>query len=146
MLSALWGCQAVEPRSADYYEHDRMWCGNFVTGLADARVAALATLTELKMPVYQEGPLRQGIFIDTKTPENFQGRVILMPLDWPDHGTRIGVRIGGFGTHREVCERLLDTMAVHLTAGRQAEAPGAVTLRPQTSQPALPPQPLPVRE
>jgi hypothetical protein len=47
-----------------------MWCGDYDIGFEEARVAARAALTELRMPIYQEGPERHGVFIDTRTPEN----------------------------------------------------------------------------
>ena len=118
-MSLCGGCQAVATSASyePYYEHDGMWCGNYGVGVATARVAALTALTELKMPVYHEGPYLNGIFIDTRTPDNFEARVMIVSLDRYDKSTSIGVRIGGFGTHREVCKRLLDEIARHLTVG-----------------------------
>jgi hypothetical protein len=121
LLSSLHsGCEAIpiHPAHDAYYRHDHMWCGNYAIDFEGARVAALTALTGLKMPVYQEGPLWHGVFIDTRTPENCEARVIIMPLGSHGEGTRIGVRVGGFGTHREVCKRLLDEIARCLDAGR----------------------------
>jgi hypothetical protein len=115
-----------------------MWWGNYGIGFEGARTAALTALTHLKMPVYQEGPLGYGIFIDTRTPDNFEARVSIMPLGGNGEATRIGVRITGFGTHREVCARLLDEITQHLDAGRQIEGvPSALGAPP----PAVPPAP-----
>jgi hypothetical protein len=119
LLSLCGGCQAVGTRAScdSYYEHDGMWCGTYAIGVAGARIAALTALTELKMPVYHEGPYLSGLFIDTRTPDNFEARVMIVSLDRYGKSTSVGVRIGGFGTHREVCKRLLDEVARHLTAG-----------------------------
>jgi hypothetical protein len=165
LLSALSsGCQVVETHRANtsYYEHDGMWCGNYEIGFEEARVAARLTLAELKMPIYQEGPERQGIFIDTRTPENFEARVVILPPGRHVASTRIGVRVGGFGTHRQVCEHLLDEIAAHLEAVRYrytvpavpVAPPGATPSSPpltaapppqaHASEPSLPPQPIPV--
>jgi len=165
LLSAMSsGCQVVETHHANprYYQHDGMWCGSFEIGFEEARVAARATLAELKMPIYGEGPDRHGIFIDTRTPENHEARVMIMPPGRHGDGTRICVRVGGFGTHREVCQRLLDDIASHLDAVRHlytlpavpVPPPGATPGSPpltappppqsRSLEPSLPPQPIPV--
>jgi hypothetical protein len=166
LLSSLYsGCQVLETRrsSESYYEHDGMWCGDYGIGREEARAAALSALAELKMPVYQEGMDRHGIFIDTRTPENFQARIVIMPRGRHSGRTRICIRVGGFGTHRNVCERLLDEIARHLDAARHIYAmpaapappppvapagspapPAALPPQSQSSDPSLPPQPVPV--
>jgi hypothetical protein len=165
VLSALYsGCQAVETSHVrdPYYEHEGMWCGNYEIGSESARLAALAALAELNMPVCRQGQHHRGIFIDTRTPENLEARVVLLPLGGHVQGTRICVRVGGFGTHREVCERLLDAIAQHQDAlwhsnvgavvptAPPAAMPGsppttaAAPPRSQSSEPSLPPQPVPV--
>jgi hypothetical protein len=156
------GCLAVETRRAHdpYYEHDHMWCTNYGIGFEGARVATLSALTHLKMPVYEEGPLRHGIF----TPDNLEARVIITRLGRHGEGTRIGVRATGFGTHREVSERLLDEITRHLDAGQQAagipiaSGPPPAAVLPessptgsgpspsQSSEPSLPLQRLPVEK
>src|SRR5262245_49899753 len=116
LLSALYsGCQAVETSHVrdPYYEHEGSWCGNFGIGSESARLAALAALAELNMPVCTQGQHHRGIFIDTRTPENLEARVLILPQG---QGSRICVRVGGFGTHREVSERLLDAIARHQDA------------------------------
>jgi hypothetical protein len=164
LLSALYsGCQTLETRHSSYYEHDGMWCGTYGIGFEEARAAVLTTFTELKMPIGQQGPHRNGIFIDTRTPENLEARVMIMPLGRHLESTRICVRIGGFGTHRQVCERLLEEIARHQDGVRHlyyvppppvSPPPGATpgsaprTAAPpgqsQSSEPTLPPQPVPV--
>jgi len=81
------------------------------------------------MLVGQEGLLPYGGFIDTKTGDNFEARITILGLGRP--GTQIGVRIGGFGTHRQVCARILDEIGRNLDAARQAPP-----------RPAPPPAPL----
>ncbi len=137
LLSALYGCQTVETRSASpYYEHDGMWCGDFAVGPERARIAALTALTELHMPVDREGPEGPGLYIDTRTPDHFEARVVILPLRHAE-GTRIGVRVGGFGTHPAVCERLLEAITRQLdTTAIPPSSPSA--------QPSLPPQPVPL--
>jgi hypothetical protein len=147
------GCRAVEAHPVDgpYIEQDGMWCGYFGINPGGVRAAARTTLTELRMPIYQEGLLSHGFFIDTRTPENCEARLIIMPLD-PNRGTCICVRVGGFGTHREVCERLLDEIAKRIdTIGRVPAEPTASVLPPvempgpAPAAPAPPPQPVPVK-
>jgi hypothetical protein len=136
------GCLTVQTRHGhdSCYEHHGMWCGNYGIGFEEARAAALAALTHLKMPVYHEGPLGRGIFIDTRTPEDFEARVIIAPLGHHGGGTRIGVRLTGFGTHRAVCARLLDEITRHLDMGGYAPAvPIAPVPLPPTTTPASSP-------
>jgi len=160
------GCQVVQARNAydPYYEFDGMWWGNYGIGAVGARAATLAALAELRMPVYGEGPYFNGGFIDTRTPENLGARIGILPPIRPGQGTRICVRIGGFGTHRQVCARILDEIARHIDACRQldmapvivvppqpAVLPGPPTLlavprQPQAAPPGLPPQPVPVKQ
>jgi hypothetical protein len=167
LLSGLFSsCQAIETRhEADsYYEQGGMWCANYGIGVEGARVAVIAALTHLQMPVYREGPLRHGIFLDTRTPENCEARVFIVSLGRHGAGTRVSVRIGGFGTHRAICARLLDEITQDLQAGRQADiTPTAFVPPPPTVTPAtvpipagqhplsspesnLPPQPVPVEK
>jgi hypothetical protein len=161
-LSALCaGCQAVDAqRSNDpYYQFDGMWCGDFHVDYGAARVAVFATMAELKMPLSQQGPFHHGSFIDTRTPDDFEARIMIVPAGRYSPGTRIGVRVTGFGTHREVCERVLDGITRHL--GNQPTGlmivpgappsvmpgpPPALSAPPQVqgSAASLPPQPVPV--
>jgi hypothetical protein len=165
LLSALYsGCQGVEPRPSyvSCYEHDGMWCANYELSFEGARLATLAALTELKMPVYRDGRHRNGIFIDTRTPENLEARIVILPQDRLAEGTRICIGVGGFGTHREVCKRLLDVIARHLDTGRHyldavpihnpvplVATPGSRPLpaapppQSQSSESSMPPQPVP---
>jgi hypothetical protein len=117
VLLPVWysGCQAFETRASpdSYYEHDGMWCGHYGLDFEQTRVAVLAALTALQMPVSGEGPLHGGLFIDTRTPENLPARLILMPVGPQRQGTRVCVRVGGFGTHRRTCTRILDEIARH---------------------------------
>ena len=153
LLALASGCHLPDPRPAavQYYEHDGMWCGRYDIGFEEARVAARMTLAELKMPIYGEGPDRHGIFIDTRTPDNFDARIVIIPPGRRLEGTRICVRIGGFGTHRQVCERLLEDIAGHLDAVRNryrvtpGAPPGAAPQVPAAASTlSLPPQPVPV--
>jgi hypothetical protein len=154
------GCQLLDTRRTvdSYYEHNDMWCGDFQASFAQARVATLTALTELQMPVYKEDPQRQSIFIDTKTPDNYEVRIEIKPLGLRPSGetTRIGARVGGFRTHREVCARLLDAIGQRLSAAPAAPAfvphvglsgpplPGNVpALQPASPEASLPAQPVP---
>jgi hypothetical protein len=138
---------------SSYYEHGGMWCGSFQIGFEEARVAVHAALAEMKMPITGEGLQHHGVFMDTRTSENFEARVILLPPGRHE-GTRICIRIGGFGTHRKVCEHLLDAIARHVEMERHHYAPAAVPppgaaqavppSQTNSMQPALPPQPVPV--
>jgi hypothetical protein len=156
VLSA--GCQVTPTHltQTSYYEHDGMWCGSYDIGFEEARFAVHATLADLKMPIGQEGPDRRGAFLDTRTPDGYEARVVILPPGRRGSVTRICVRIGGFGTHRAVCERLLDEIARHLDAARHRYTPAAPvapvaappgpTAPPQAQapEPSLPPQPVPV--
>jgi hypothetical protein len=156
------GCQtgAIHRSDDAFFYRDGMWCGTYHTGFPDARAAALTALTELKMPVFREGPQHRGGFIDSRTPDDFPVRIELRALGVRNRAegehTRIGVRVGGFGTHRDVCERILNQIAQHLApgaippiaapvAGTQGQ-PSAMTAPPQPAplDPSLPAQPVPV--
>jgi hypothetical protein len=166
LLSALYsGCQTVEIGHGhdSYYEQGGMWCVNARLGVVRARVAVVAALTHLRMPIYREGALRRGLFIDTRTPENCEARVFIVALGRHGEGTRISVRVGGFGTHREMCARLLDEITQYLE-GRPVDAVPVVpapspsvampvaaptpagTPTTGASDPALPLQPVPVEK
>jgi hypothetical protein len=132
-----------------------MWCGCYDIGFEEARVAVRMTLAESKMPILGEGPARHGVFIDTKTPDNFEARIEISPPRRRVEGTRICVRIGGFGTHKQVCERLLGEIARHLDAVRNrytvpatpsqgGASPGSLPI--PSSAPSLPSQPIPVTQ
>jgi hypothetical protein len=132
-----------------------MWCADYPVSLGRARVAALFALTELKMPVDHEGPLHHGLFIDTRTADGFEVRLEVMPVGRHDDWTRIGVRVGGFGTHRHICERLQDAIVRQLGTVQDAPLPSPAPMpgRPASagtppsspaSNPSLPPQPVPV--
>jgi hypothetical protein len=111
-----------------YYEFSGAWCSDYDIDPARARVAILAALAELHMPVYQEGFFPAGSFLDTKTPDNFETRLTILPRGPAAAGTQIRVRIGGFGTHRKVCGRILDAIGRHLDLARRSAppAPGVV--------------------
>jgi len=159
LLSALdSGCRSIETSSSHdlCYEHDGMCCRNYGLSFEGTRLAALAALTDLNMPVCRDGRYRHGLFIDTRTRENLEVRLMILPLDRQLGGTRICVRVGGFGTHRHICEHLLDEIAGHQDIGRHYldAVPGANTPSPvpfsATAQPLtpsggmLPPQPVPM--
>jgi hypothetical protein len=112
-----------------YYEYSGMWLGNYAIDPGRARVAVLAALANMHMPVYQEGFYPYGSFLDTKTPDNYEARLTILPLGRAGEATQIGVRIGGFGTHRQVCARILDEIARHLDAARRGPpAPGVLVV------------------
>jgi hypothetical protein len=156
------GCQVSEIRSGPdpYYVSHGMWCGNYHVGVAQARVATLTALTELKMPLFQEGPLPYGVFVDTRTIDEHLVRIEIRSLGVRRRAegevVRIGVRVGGFGTHREVCEGLLDEIARRLAPAPPPALPipppspaaPPVTTAPAASappaEPGLPSQPVPV--
>jgi hypothetical protein len=158
------GCQAVEAQrsTGPYYEHRGMWCGDYGLDPAQARVAARMALADLKMPVGREGVLPHGLFIDTQTPENREARLVIMPLGPDGQGARVGVRLTGFGTHRQECERLLDAIARNADDARGLSLGAAATVLPPpdrlpgaapmpapppgapAQQSSLPPQPVPV--
>jgi hypothetical protein len=121
-----------------------MWCRNYAIGLSGARVAALITLTELKMPVYHEGPYHSGIFIDTRTPENLEARVMIFPLDPYDKSASIGIRIGGFGTHPDACKCLLDEIVRRVDAVQHVE--GVAPVAPPVAVPGPLPLPIPAQQ
>jgi hypothetical protein len=134
------GCQGMDtlPSHTACYEHDGMWCSTFDIGFEEARTAVRGTLVELKMPNNQEGPERFGTFIDTRTPDNFECRVMILPPSRRVPGTRICVRVGGFGTHRKVAEHLLEEIARRLDAYRHIYAP-TIPAAPPGSTPGSPP-------
>jgi hypothetical protein len=137
------GCQALDGHrlNASYYEHSGMWFGHYDLDPGRARVAVLAALADLHMPVHQEGQLHRGDFLDTRTPEGFEARVLLTPLGPYGQGTRVGVRVGGFGTHPEVCARILDEVARHLDAVRRIPpAPGVLAPPPPAGLAGSPPR------
>lgn len=163
LLSALHSAQTLEAQHPidAYYEVGGMWCGRYDIDPGRARVAVLAALADLHMPVYQEGFFPSGSFLDTRTPDNFETRLTILPGRC-GAGTQIGVRIGGFGTHFKVCARILDEVARHLDAARRGPpapgvlvVPGAagmagppplIIVRPSSTAappPALPPPPPP---
>ena len=112
-----------------YYEVHGMWCGNCDIDPGRARTAVLAALADMHMPVGQEGFFPYGSFLNTKTPDNFEARLTILPLGGYGAGTQVRVCIGGFGTHRKVCARILDAIAPHLDAARRSPpAPGVVVL------------------
>jgi hypothetical protein len=144
------GCQALEKHqpSTSYYDHGGMWYGQYDIDPGRARVAVLAALADLHMPVYQEGQLPCGGFLDTRMPEGFEARVLLVPLGPYGQGTRVGVRVGGFGTHPEVCAHILDEIPGQLDAmWRIPPVPGTFAPPPAVgaTAPALPPEPIPVK-
>lgn len=130
LLAALYTCQAVEaqPPPEGYYERSGMWCGLYDIDPARARVAVLSALANMHMLVGQEGPF--GSFIDTKTVEGKEVRISILGLGRP--GTQVGVRITGFGTHRQVCAGILDEI------GRNMDAARRVQLQPPPPPPAPP--------
>jgi hypothetical protein len=142
-----------------------MWCRNYILSFEGARIATLATLSDLRMPECRDGRYRNGIFIDTRTQDNLDVRIVILPEEHPGEGTRVGVRVGGFGTHRNVCEHLLDEIARHLDVGQHyldvvpklhdsLQRAGAAASLPRAEMPqesrssavSLPPQPLPVEQ
>jgi hypothetical protein len=159
LLPALSRGQTLEARHpiGAYYEVTNKWCGDYDIDPGRARVAVLAALANMHMLVGQEGFYPYGgSFLDTKTPDNFEARLTILPLGRYGAGTQVRVCIGGFGTHRKVCARILDEIARHLDAARRSPpAPGVVVLptvagmagpspliivRPgSTAPPALPP-------
>jgi hypothetical protein len=154
LASLAGGCLTTDAHHATpYYEHNGMWCGDFQIGFEEARVAVRGALAEMKMPISAEGLEHHGVFLDTKTPDNFEARVVIFPPGRHE-GTRICIRISGFGTHRKICEHLLDEIARHVEMERHHYAPAAVpppgaaqAVAPSQRsalQPSLPPQPVPV--
>jgi hypothetical protein len=162
LLPALYTGQTLKAQHpiGAYYEFSGTWCGDYDIDPGRARVAVLAALAEMHMPVYQEGFFPCGSFLDTKTTDNFEARVTILPLGRGGPGTQVSIRIGGFGTHRKVCARMLDAIVRHLDAARRSPpAPGVLVLpavgavagpppllivRPGVmAPPALPPPPTP---
>jgi hypothetical protein len=162
LLPALCSGQTLEAQQpiGAYYEVSGKWCGDYDIDLGRARAAVLASLADMHMRVGQEGfyPTGGG-FLDTKTPDNFETRLTILPLP---AGTQIRVCITGFGTHRKVCAGILDEIGRHMDAARRGPpAPGIVVLptgggmagppplivlRPgSTPPPPLPPMPIPVK-
>jgi hypothetical protein len=138
------GCQSIETReSTDCFYERGMWCTACLTDFDRARLAVIVTITELKMPLYQEGPLHHGGFIDTRTPDGYPVRIeIRGPRRHEGEISRIGIRVGGFGSHREVCERLHREIAHRLDQGAELSMPvqtgGVPTSMPPSSATAHP--------
>jgi hypothetical protein len=159
LVPALYSGQELEAQHPNgaYYEVSGKWCGDYDIDPGRARVAVLAALADMHMPVYQEGFFPGGSFLDTKTPDNFEARLTILPLGRYGPGTQVRVCIGGFGTHRKVCARILDEIARHLDAARRSPpAPGVVVfpavggmagpppliiVRPGSTAPPAPPTP-----
>jgi hypothetical protein len=142
LLPALYSGQTLEAQHpiGAYYEVSRRWCGDYDIDPGRARVAVLAALADMHMPVYQEGFFPYGSFLDTKTPDNFEARLTILPLGRYGAGTQIRVCIGGFGTHCKVCARIPDEIARHLDAARRSPpAPGVVVLPAVGGMAGLPP-------
>lgn len=142
LLPILYSGQTLHAQrpSDPYYEFSGMWLGNYAIDPGRARMAVLAALANLHMPVYQEGLLPYGTIFDTKTPDNYEARLTLLPLGRTGEATRIGVRIGGFGTHRQVCARILDEIARHLDEARRSPpAPAILVIPAPAGRTASPP-------
>jgi hypothetical protein len=137
--------QAQHPLGA-YYEISGLWCGDYDIDPGRARVAVLAALADLHMLIGQEGFYPYGgSFLDTKTPDNFQARLTLLPLGRTAAGTQVRVCIGGFGTHRKVCARILDEIARQLDAARRSPPSPGVMFLPAGGGMVGPPPPIIVR-
>jgi hypothetical protein len=157
------GCLLTEAEKlpGPYFEYDGMWCTTVNARFLDARAATVAALADLQMPLAREGRNQHGGFVDCLGPDEIHVRIHIEPLG-SGHRVeadfcRICVRVGGFGTHRPLCERILDAINHHLVpaaavsappaAGTAASRPGAGA-PPQPSPPAtgsaLPAQPVPV--
>jgi hypothetical protein len=136
LLAALSSGQTVEAQrpSTAYYEVGGMWCGLYDIDPGRARMAVLAALANMHMLVGQEGFFPYESFVDTKTVDNYEVRITIRWLG--RQGTQIGARVGGWGTHRQVCARLLDEIGRNMDAARQAP------LRPPSppAPPAAPPE------
>jgi hypothetical protein len=161
LLPALYTGQTLKAQHpiGAYYVFNSNWCGDYDLDPGRTRVAVLAALANMHMLVGQEGFYPYGgSFIDTKTPDNYEVRLTILPLGRPGAGTQIQVCVGGFGTHRKVCNRILDEITQHLDAARRSSPPpGAMVLpvvgpppliivRPgSTAPPALPPPPPPAK-
>jgi hypothetical protein len=168
LIVATSGCVVMETRTAPdpYFEYEGMWCATVNARFLDARAATLAALADLQMPVAREGRYRHGGFIDCWGPENVHIRIHIQPMGSRHHPEadlcRLCVRVGGFGTHRALCERILDAIGHHLApesavppppAGPTAPTygPGPSTVPSAPSPPgsgtaALPAEPVPVKK
>jgi hypothetical protein len=141
LLPALYSGQTLEAQHpvGAYYELGGMWCGDYAIDPGRARVAVLAALADMHMPVYQEGFFPAGSFLDTRTADNFEARLTIVPGRC-GAGTHIGVRIAGFGTHFKVCARVLDEIGRHLDAARRSPpAPGVLAVPAAGGMPVPPP-------
>jgi hypothetical protein len=163
LLPALDSGQTLEAQHpiGAYYEVSGNWCGDYNIDPGRARMAVLAALADMHMLVGQEGffPFGGG-FLDTRTPDNFEARLTILPGRY-GAGTQVRVCIGGFGTHRKVCARILDEIARHVDAARRsplaplivvlppvggmAGPPPLIIVRPGSTAPAPPPPPTPVK-
>jgi hypothetical protein len=145
------GCLSTDVRTAPdpYFEYDGMWCATVNARFLDARAATLAALADLQMPVAREGRYRHGGFIDCLGPEDVHIRIHIQPLGSryrPEADfCRIGVRVGGFGTHRALCARILGAVSHHLMpeAAVPVPPPGAAAPVPPPGAPATNPPPSP---
>jgi hypothetical protein len=130
-----------------------MWSGSFTAGFVEVRAATVAALTDLKMPVVREERTYQGCYLDTQTPDGSHIRIHFRSPAKLDGSpvTHVAVRVGGFGTHEQVCACLLDEIGHHLgSVSALAVTPAASAavqasaIAPASQAPALPPQPIPV--
>jgi Protein of unknown function (DUF3568) len=145
------GCQLLDMQApaGPYVCNDGMWCTTYSTGVVEARVATLAALAEMHMPVVWEGRVPLGFGIDTMLADGSHVRISFEALSErasvQGEVTSVGVRVGGFGTHQAACERILDEIGRH--GGTPPPSPIVPTSATQapTVLPALPAQPLPAQ-
>jgi len=92
LLAAPYSGQTLEAQrpSDAYYEYSGMWCGHYDIDPGRARVAVLAALANMHMLVGQEGFFPYGSFLDTKTVDNFEARITILPLGRYGPGSQVG--------------------------------------------------------
>jgi len=155
LLATTPGCVNTEKHTAykPYVLNEGMWSGSFAAGFVEVRAATVAALTELKMPVVREERTYQGSYLDTQTQEGYHVRIHFRSPAKLDGSpvTHVAVRVGGFGTHEQICSSLLDEIGHHLgavsalpvTPPASAMVQSSATV-PAAPAPTLPPQPIPV--
>jgi hypothetical protein len=157
------GCQVAETRkeSEPYFLSRGMWCANYNRGFMETREATLAATAELKMAFLREVREGRGAFFDCQTSDGYPVRIHLHRHGGPGRpegeGTLVSIRVQGYGTHREVCEPILNQIGTHLASAPvlptpppplPAPATGPVTsslpTQPAPLDPGLPAQPVPL--
>ena len=145
-MLALAGCRFAETRSDSepYFLRDRMWCANYQRGFVETRAATLAATAELKMALLREVSAWRGAYLDCRTSDGYHVRIHLRTLS--PETTIVSIRVQGYGTHREVCEPILNQIGNNVASQPVVAVPPPVVAPPAPGpvSSALPAQPAPL--